>query len=204
MVGPIDFQTLYEHAACGLISFEIDGTIIHVNQTLLNWLNYNIAEIRGTAFQDLLTQGGKLYFSLFVLPSLQMQSEIKEVNIDMQTPTGSFSALFSAVTYVQNEVPPRIDATIFKIADRKKYEAEILKEKEQVKEENVKTNQILAEVAFNQAHLIRAPLANIMGLIGLLEEDPKTHTEDRRTLAMLKASASNLDSVINEILGLIN
>jgi sigma-B regulation protein RsbU (phosphoserine phosphatase) len=205
MVIAPNFNRLYEHAACGLISFERDGTILHVNQTLLRWLGFTIDELQNTKFQDLLIKGGKLYFSLFVLPSLQMQPEIKEVSIEIQTASqGSFSALFSAVAFDQSVPAQRIiDATIFKIADRKKYEAELLKEKEQVKEENLVKTQVLAEVAFNQAHLIRAPLANIMGLIGLLDEDKETTDDTRHTLILLKDSALNLDRVVKDIVGLI-
>ena len=205
MVMAPNFNRLYEHAACGLISFETDGTIIQVNQTLLRWLGFCMDDIQHTKFQDLLIKGGKLYFNLFVLPSLQMQTEVREVSIEVQTAAhGSFSALFSAVAFDHDDPAKRIiDATIFKIADRKKYEAELLKEKDQFKEDNRAKTRVLAEVAFNQAHLIRAPLANIMGLICLLDEDDTTNEETRHTLTLLKDSASNLDRVVTDIVGLI-
>ncbi|MGI4812914.1 MAG: PAS domain-containing protein [Janthinobacterium lividum] len=40
-------DTLFDHAACGLLLTEIDGTIRRVNTTFCQWLGYTPAELIG-------------------------------------------------------------------------------------------------------------------------------------------------------------
>jgi sigma-B regulation protein RsbU (phosphoserine phosphatase) len=198
-----DSEELYEHAACGLIAFRLDGTILHANQTLLNWLGISHEDITSKKITDLLYKGGKLYYNLFVQPILQLHARVDEINFEMQTPTASFHVLFSAVTYeLKNGEGSVVNGTIFKIADRKKYEAELIKEKEQVKHENQAKAEALTTIAFNQAHLIRAPLANIIGLIDLLETNQQFDGNTRQLLGLLSESAYKLDTVVRDIVDL--
>ena len=76
-------------------------------------------------------------------------------------------------------------------------------EKEEVKHDNYHKSMVLAKVAFDQTHLIRAPLANILGLINLLEIDKSEDEADPAILSLLLQSAKKLDGVINEIVSLI-
>jgi PAS domain S-box-containing protein len=55
-------------------------------------------------------------------------------------------------------------------------------------------NQRILEIAHSNSHLVRKPLANILGIIDLLEEN--TNSE---LLKMLKDSAVELDSILKEV-----
>jgi sigma-B regulation protein RsbU (phosphoserine phosphatase) len=203
MIVGNNYEELYEHAACGLIAFQLDGAILHANTTLLNWLGASADELKNKKFTDLLYKGGKLYYNLFVHPILQMHAEVNEISFELQTATGSFPILFSAVYHELNDGQQKIiNGTIFKIADRKKYEAELMREKNQVLNDNLAKTQALTEIAFNQAHLIRAPLANIMGLIGLLEAHQELDVNLSSLLDLLSKSAHNLDAVVKDIIDL--
>lgn len=195
----IDLENLYNNAACGLVTFKLNGSIIHANNTLLKWLGYTQNELKDTPFPNLLFKGGKMYYNLFILPLLQMQTEVKEISFDIQTNTGSLPILFSAVSFQANSGDSIINAAIFKISDRKKFEAELLREKNLVEQEIEKKNSALEEVAFNQSHLIRAPLANVMGLIDLLDDEPALDDHHQAMLKLLKESAFKLDKVIKSI-----
>jgi len=196
----VDHKQLYEQAVCGLLSFQSDGTILHANTTFLNWAGISETEVKKLKLPDLLYKGGKLYYTLFVQPLLQLHRVVNEISLDIKTPTGSIPVLFSA-NYLITEGTDVINAVVFKIGDRKKYETEILKEKDQIKVENAIKTQALADIAFKQAHLIRAPLANILGLIHLLEESKETDS-DSSVIVMLKESALKLDGVIRKIIDL--
>lgn len=65
-------------------------------------------------------------------------------------------------------------------------------------------NERLREYAFTNAHLVRAPLARILGLVDLLMEDELTEEQRKEFRAHLKDSAIELDLVIrnfSEFLG---
>ena len=52
----------------------VDGLIVTVNQTLLDWTGYERDELVGRrTFVDLLTAGGRIYHETHYAPTLQMQ-----------------------------------------------------------------------------------------------------------------------------------
>src|SRR5690554_1257129 len=197
-----EYEEMYHHAACGLITFREDGTILNANNTLQEWMNMSKEEILSKKITDIFLKG-KLYYNLFVQPLLHLHGKVSEISFDIRTSAGSFPALFSAANYQKEEADESvINGVIFKTVDRKKFEAEILKEKDQVKKQNAVKEQALLEIAFNQSHLIRAPLANVLGLIALLEDDSELNPQNKNIISMLKLSATNLDEVVREIIGL--
>jgi PAS domain S-box-containing protein len=62
-------------------------------------------------------------------------------------------------------------------------------------------NTLLSEVAWMQSHKVRAPLANILGLIPLLNFDDPTDADNAYILDGIKASGETLDGMIREISG---
>lgn len=60
-------------------------------------------------------------------------------------------------------------------------------------------NKVLKEIAWTQSHLVRAPLANILGLTELLKENMNSGDENAQLIDYLKESAEKLDTVINNI-----
>ena len=56
----------------------------------------------------------------------------------------------------------------------------------------------MKEIAWMQSHVIRAPLANLMGLVNMLDDIP--HTEEQGELiAYLRSTSNELDSIIRNI-----
>lgn len=59
-------------------------------------------------------------------------------------------------------------------------------------------NQRLLDIAWTQSHRVRVPLANILGLVQLLEA---VGPEDQEILQKLRSSAADLDEVIRDVTG---
>lgn len=197
----IDFKQLYHQSPCGLVSYALKGGgILYANKTLLGWLDVTEHELRGVHFTELLDRGGRLYYQLFVYPLLRVEQEAKEINFQITTEKTGFACLFSARTCLYPEMPESIvvHASIYKVEDRKKYEAELLKRKTLAEEERQKKEDALDEVAFYQSHLVRAPLANILGLVEILEHG-RNDQDIRSIIALLKESTGQLDDVIKKI-----
>ncbi len=62
-----------------------------------------------------------------------------------------------------------------------------------------KQNAKLSEIAWMQSHVVRAPLASLMGLMHLMEDKCKDDAESKELLHKILDSASELDNVIKEI-----
>jgi len=61
-------------------------------------------------------------------------------------------------------------------------------------------NQRLREIAWDQAHLVRPPLARILGLLPLIEDTDNSMEENRELLNLVKHSALEMDEVIRNII----
>ena len=128
----IDPATLYENAPCGYVSFTADGKIIKVNQTLVDWLGYQREElVHQRYFKDIISKGGQIYYEMFYFPLLLIQNLVNEISFDYVRKDGSkFPALVNS--NVINDAEGKllvVNATIFNITDRKKYESELLEAK---------------------------------------------------------------------------
>jgi sigma-B regulation protein RsbU (phosphoserine phosphatase) len=191
-----DFEAFYNQAPCGLFTFKADGTIVHLNKTFLTWLCADAEDVVYKDFTSFLDKGGKIYYQLFVQPLLRMRQEVKEISFHMYTENCDFHCLFSATAFEKDGNGELFyAATVYKVSDRKKYESELLKKKQQADLEKDAKDDKLKQVAYDQSHLVRAPLANILGLTALLEGMEVTE-EVRDMIQLLRKSAVKLDSEV--------
>lgn len=65
-------------------------------------------------------------------------------------------------------------------------------------------NKRLREIAWTQSHVVRAPVARIMGLIDLLSNDTSLCTKNKDLIEMIVDSSKELDSVIRDIVNKTN
>ncbi|MEO6150334.1 MAG: hypothetical protein ABIN95_03940 [Mucilaginibacter sp.] len=59
--------------------------------------------------------------------------------------------------------------------------------------------ELLHAIAYEQSHIVRAPLANIMGLVGILKK-LNLNTSETAIINMLEESSNRLDDVIKSII----
>jgi PAS domain S-box-containing protein len=137
----VDPASLYENAPCGYFSFTPTGQVIKINKTLLDWLGYDREQIVYTLnFTDLISRGGKIYYEMFYFPLLQLQSAVNEINFDFIRKDGSrFPALVNSMVIRSEDAELlAINATIYDITDRKRYEAELLESKKLADAERIR------------------------------------------------------------------
>ena len=120
----------YEQAACGLRATGVDGTIRTVNATLLEWLGQDREELVGQRrFVDLLTVGDRIYHETHYAPLLRMQSSVTGVAATLRTVTGKrLPVLLASRTWPDPvDGQPVIHTAVFDAADRRGYERELLR-----------------------------------------------------------------------------
>ena len=127
-------EDLYENAPCGYLSTSPDGQIARVNATLLSWLGYGRGELVGRRyFSDLLTVGGRLYHETHFAPLLAMQGEIGGVALELRASDGTRLPVLvnSAVKTGETGEPLLIRTTIVDARDRRAYERELLRARQE-------------------------------------------------------------------------
>ena len=196
MIEDKNWEDLYLNAGCGLLTFTPKGEIVKINNTLKRWLTTDSDMVEPSNFLELLTPGSKLYFNLFVLPILQLHQETEEISLSLRTMSGEVSILLNGQLKENAYGNKIIYASVFRLNNRKKFEKELLLEKNQARNEAMMSNQTLHRIAYDHAHQFRAPLANIIGLIDILQEE----AANREIISMLKESALSLDAAARRII----
>ncbi|GAA2767838.1 SpoIIE family protein phosphatase [Streptomyces paradoxus] len=156
-------EDLYESAPCGYLSTMMDGTIAKINTTLLDWLGLEREAVVGRKrFTDLLTIGGKLYHETHFAPLLRMQGELRGIALDLRRLDGGrLPVLVSAVVKHGTEGEPLlIRITVFDASDRRAYEQELLRRREEAERARAE-----ADEARRQAEADRARLADALAVL---------------------------------------
>lgn len=78
-------------------------------------------------------------------------------------------------------------------------QARDITERIQVEEALKRQNAKLKQIAWQQSHVVRAPLVNIMGLVHLMKQEVNSQVEMEKYLTMLDHSAQKLDEAIHSL-----
>ncbi|MER6303011.1 SpoIIE family protein phosphatase [Kitasatospora sp. NPDC001539] len=167
-------EDLYERAPCGYLSTLMDGTIARINTTLLDWLGLDRSSVVGRMrFTDLLTVGGKLYHETHFAPLLRMQGEVHGIALEMKTGgAGRLPVLVSSVIrHGSGGEALLIRTTVTDASDRRAYEIELLRRREEAERARTEAEQARveaeraraqAEAALRQAETDRQRLAEAL------------------------------------------
>ena len=157
-------EDLYENAPCGYLSTLLDGKIARINGTLLGWLGCSRDELVGRcSFSDLLTVGGKLYYETHLAPLLAMQGDVGGLALELKTADGRRLPVLVNCTLKcdSSGQPILIRTTIFDARDRRAYERELLRARQDSDRERVRLHELVATL---QQSLLPSTLPAVPGL----------------------------------------
>jgi len=139
---------IYHDAPCGYLSTDLDGTIVRVNQTFLDWTGHRQEDLSGKRLQDLLTVPGKIFYETQYYPLIQMQGFVKEVALDLVCRgRGPLSVLVNSTMQNTKDGLVFIHSAFFDATDRTRYEADLLLSRRQLQEEvRKRTAELEAEI----------------------------------------------------------
>jgi phosphoserine phosphatase RsbU/P len=151
-------EDLYENAPCGFLSTLPDGTVVKVNNTLLEWTGHSRDAIVGRRFADLLGAGGRIYHETHYAPMLQMQGAVREVALEIVRADGSRIPVLvnSTLRRDADGAPIGIRTVILEATVRREYEQELLrarKQEQQARERAELFERTMARLAEENAQL---------------------------------------------------
>ena len=140
----MDYKEFYNTFPSGFFSSLPNGIIIDSNKNFLELTNYSREEVIGKKkFTDFLSLGGKIYFENVFAPALKLGGTIEEVNFNFIKKGGTrFPVLVNSLE-IKDITGTHLytHSVVFNIAQRKKYEQELLKSK---KNANELSNKLIA------------------------------------------------------------
>lgn len=170
--GIPDTGPLYEHAPCGLLLTDGDGTIRHANATFCRWVGIERQQLVGRRrFQDLLTVGGRIFHQTHWAPLLQMQGSVAEVKLDLAREGARPLPMMMNAIRREHEGVAVHELAVFIAEDRHTYERELMAARKRA--ERLLAEQQQARDALAVAGT-RLRLALEAGALHVWEMDPAT------------------------------
>ncbi|MCO4853035.1 SpoIIE family protein phosphatase [Bacillus vallismortis] len=113
-------------APCGFLTLSEEGSIIAVNRTLLNILNYEQEQVIGQHMDTILTVSAQLFCQLYLVPLLKLEHHIEEMYISLKTRDGEeIPVLVNAVVRADREATVT-ECVLIPMRKRNEYENELL------------------------------------------------------------------------------
>ena len=202
-----NIEDIYQNSPCGFMSIYADGTIISVNDTLLNWLGFEREELIGDKkFQDLLTIGGKIYFQTHLSLLLQLEGVFQEISLEfMAKSLIKIPVLINANKMKEDGTKAIFRLSILNITQRKRYEKELILSRKVAENKTKKLRQINVELerfAYRASHDIQAPLNTFSGIVFLLEENDyvSKNEELKELVQLLKDKTEHMRTMVRDLL----
>lgn len=201
-------EQLLDNAPCGYVQINSSGVILKINNTLRKWLGYDRDEMMEIhSLQDLFNMGGKIYCQTHMLPMLQMQGEISEINLTM---SGRNATTFPALVNAKKDAHETgkvqtFSVFVLDITQRKLYENELLKERKNAELAMERLQQVnidLEQFAFTASHDLQSPLRTIAGMISLLEKRKiiEPGSEGEKIFSLIKINTNQMRILVHDLL----
>ena len=220
-----DLEDLYENAPCGYLSLHTDGRIAKANQTFCRWTGYAPDDLIGKRLHDFLNIAGRIFYETHFAPLLRMQGFFNEVALDLVKKDGErFPVLVNAAERKDADGKPLfIRLTVFNATDRRRYERELLKARDELKVLAATLEKRVAEVTAEHlrsdtaltsqreeaelreqfiavlGHDLRNPLASIVAGTRLIQKS-KLDERAEAIVLMMQKSVARMASLIDNVL----
>jgi diguanylate cyclase (GGDEF)-like protein/PAS domain S-box-containing protein len=122
------FEDLFENAPCGYLETTYDGVITRVNRTFERWTGHTRESLLGTAFVDLLTTSGQLFYETRYSMVLSLTGEVREVALSVRRADGGeLPILVNAIVVSDPDgQPASVRSAVFDATERQDYERQLL------------------------------------------------------------------------------
>src|SRR2546427_3457033 len=171
-----------------------EGRFIDVNDSFLHLMGYSREEIIGRTALGMdmwLSADDRSSFA----ERLREQGFVRNYECAFRTKSGEIREGLGAAELIQLNGERCILTLIVDITDRKRFEIELSK----ARDEALESARIKSEFLANISHEVRTPLNGIMGMTVLLQDTPVT-SQQRQFIKTIHSSADTLLTIINDIL----
>jgi PAS domain S-box-containing protein len=166
---------------------DMEGIVTIVTPSIKHRAGYDPKEVIGNRVTDFYHKTEKRDGFITLLLK---KGEVHNYELELVTKEKEIMNVLASshIVYDSNGVPTAIEGTLHDITQRKKDE-NLMKEQ----------NEKLIMVAHLQSHIVRKPIANVLGIINLLDLENPNDPTNLELIPKLETASKELDTIVNEI-----
>lgn len=180
-----------------IFELDINGKLVFLNHAWIEITGFNLEESLGINHKNFLHPDDIEISDKNINALLNKDTEYSRFRVRFLKKGGEYiwTEKYARLIYDKNNNITGIIGSITNISDRKLFEEELVKAKEDAEE----ANKIKSEFLAMMSHEIRTPMNAVMGMTGLLLETNLT-PEQREYVETIRTGGDTLLSLINNIL----
>jgi sigma-B regulation protein RsbU (phosphoserine phosphatase) len=120
---------LLQTAPCGFIVFRDDGTVTHVNKTLLNWLRMQEEGLKAKHVESIFNLATRIFYQTHFFPLITLHGKAEEIFLTLRPQQGDDIPVMANAIRKEEEGSYTNHMVLVQVHQRKKYEDEILQAK---------------------------------------------------------------------------
>ena len=183
------FKDYVENSTDVIVSIDAKGTVVYVSVNIENMLGYECQEIVGKSVFDLVhPEDNSEMRDSFNMASTNL-NEVGRITTRIKNKNGDY-------IWIQ------ADGNMRKAPDRSIYGILIVRDIDNERKSELRVrqqNKILKDIAFIQSHILRRPLANILGILAINTMKENIPEDTSRLLEIIKKEAEIMDQIVVEI-----
>ncbi len=134
------------YAPCGYLSLADDGTIMTINETLLQLLGCDLFDVQGRHVDLILTVPSRLFYQLYFFPMISLHKKVEEMYLTLKSKSDQeIPVLINALRKNRSGVQVN-DIIITQMHRRAEYEHQLLKAKKASEEAGRIKSETIAEL----------------------------------------------------------
>lgn len=134
------------YAPCGYLSVADDGTILTINETLLQLLGCDFSDVQGNHINSILTVPSQLFYQLYFSPMISLHNKVDEMYIAIKSKSAQeIPVLINGLRKERSGMPVN-DIIIMQMHQRYEYEQQLINAKKVSEEAKRKKGEIIAEL----------------------------------------------------------
>ena len=194
------FRTLANLLPEMLVETDLNGNVLYANKQALEHFEFSESHIRkGLSVFNLFEPDDKaLIKKRFENFRVKEKTSINR-EYDVTTRTGKKLSILASISVVFKDAEPvGLRGILMDISNRKKYEQELLK----AKEEAEKADSLKSKFLENLSHEIRTPMNGILGFSELIKHEEMSEKERTSYIDFIINSANQLLSIIDDVVNI--
>lgn len=192
------FKSLFDNSIDGVILSTEDGEIISANPSVCQMLGYSQNELTGLNSCDLLDIESMSVRRMLHIRNAENGAYIGELLLKHKL--GHFVPVeVTSISMKDGKDIPYISTIIRDITEKKKIESE----QKALSEELLKNNQDLQQFSFITSHNLRAPVANLLSLLSLYNNENPADDFNQILVEKFKDATMQLNATLNDLVNVL-